>query len=407
MTTQIIIPVSVPGANEAAGSINRAADAVEKLAARLENERNAARGAAAETRVAAQAATELASAEMRADQAMVARARNAIANRRAMADYVPEWARTSSAQSSNRSKLINLGGAASAAASNLGISNPLIGAGFGMAQQFSAQIAAISGPALLAMGGAAAAAAASFFVLKGYADKAAKEFITFLDRLEREGDFRKKYIENKDRIDKKGLGVFNQSSAATLAAVAAGGGNAINVAKGDSERYKIGMDDALALSANSLTGNQKEAAILASKTLGIGVAEAAQRIADGHLMGSPEQIVSMLSGGKYSTKQIKSRAANIASSDFSKLYDLTNSMLAETSRLDYSLMDRAPGGASSLRSETASSNDPSTLARDRINALTNEMRLSTDKSKQDDIMKEITYLKSSIEGQRTVNSAAR
>ena len=407
MTTSITIPVNVPGANEAAGSINRAADAVEKLATRLEHERIAARGAAADTRVAAQAATELANAEIRADQAMVARARSTVAANRTSAQYVPDWARPGAGQGSTRARLINLGGAASATASTLGVSNPLIGAGFGLAQQFPEQIAATGGRALLAMGAAAAASAAAFLILKGYADKAAKEMNTFIDRLGRENDFSNKYFENKANVDKKGLDVFNKSGAATLAAVAAGGDNAINVAKGDSERYRIGMDEALALSSNSLSSTQKEAAVLASTTLGIGVSEAAQRIASGHLTGSPEQIGSLLSGGKYSSKQIKSRAANIANSDFGQLYNLTSSTLAETSRSDYSLMDRSASGASILNSENKKSNDPHSMALDRINALTNEMRLSTDKSKQDDIAREITYLKSFTTGQRQVNAAAR
>lgn len=460
--TDIVIPISTPGASESAASVNRAADALEKLAKSTNSEREAnkraneerrrakdelaaqakaakeaeraateaareqdrqtkaaaqARAAAAresanQARAAAaaekQAMVEAANNQAIVDQRLAASARTTVASSRAAG----QWSAASNSAGSTRSKLINLGGTASAAASNLGISNPAIGAGFGLAQQLGPEIVALSGAALAGFAAAAVAATISFVVIKKQIDKHNKNFEKGLELLDQRIAFSNKEGELIAGRAQKGLSVFERTKSAALAAVAAKGDYGINRAESNALKYKISMNDAFSMVSNNLTDNQEQAAAMAADTLGISVSDASAQIAQGRLAGSPEQIVSMLSRGKFTPKQIASRAKNIAQSDYGKLYKTVASTVANQDEREFSLTKFAHEGAMDNAFKSEFEFSTIKLGEDQLDAYKKDLRIQmiTGGSKENMgiLQRRIDYLTNEyIPGQRIVNAAGR
>lgn len=269
--TAISIPISVPGAGESANALNRAADAVEKLAKGMERERVAAGGAATETKRAAQAANELAAAEHRAEQAMGARTRaTAAAHRQDQA--------IGGGNSSSSTKWGRLGGMLPMLGGSIpGAGGVISGMAGGGAMASIAAGAAVIGVGL---------SAASSYIRK--AEEAAANIAKGVIALN------KGFRSATDELEKRGGAVSDANGSLMMSAMGKNG-NAVSAArKSINGLAGVSMTDALTFEKLGLNDTQKKAASMAAVISGRSAGDVAAQISKGNLQGAnASQIASL------------------------------------------------------------------------------------------------------------------
>lgn len=362
----ITVPVSVPGASQSTQELLAAAKAATELSTRLNAEKmaqvvaaGARREAAAATRAASQAARESARELVAAERAVAQASREAAAAAKQANDYraasekratqefiqeqrtraqvatgyTPSGFGGNASMAAGRAKNFITGDRVAAIANVAGSSIPGLGpvagalaSGSTIAPVFAALVAAV-GLVGWAMGKAAQKA-----------QEAAEGFAAAVSA----NDRREKA---QAAADQSGLSVFERTRKNALLTAGRSGDAGIARAQAISRTENITIDEALATTAQGLDGNATKAAILASKTLGIGIAEASDQIAAGKLKGSPEQIVAMLSKGKLSAKQVAGRASKLATSSYGVYGAAIDQASAESSLDEFSLVPRALQGA--------------------------------------------------------------
>lgn len=271
--TAITIPISTPGAGESAAALNRAADAVEKLARMMEKERTAAGGAATETKKAAQAANELATAEGRVEQAMNNRTRATVAAHR-------------------QTQAIGGGNAAGGGTSwgRLGGMLPMLGASVPGAGGVISGMAAGGAMGAIAAGAAVIGvglAAASSYINK--AQEAAANIAKGVIALN------KGFRQATDELEKRG-GAVSDANGSLLMAATGKNGNAVAAArKSVNGLAGVGMTDALTFEKLGLNDTQKKAASMAAVISGRSAGDVAAQISKGNLQGAnASQIASLV-----------------------------------------------------------------------------------------------------------------
>lgn len=419
--TAITIPISTPGAGESANALNRAADAVEKLAKGMEHERQAATGAATETKKAAQAATELAAAEGRAEQAMVKRAQATVAAGRMVqstsvnfaqgtrfdtvrrvdpGNMDPEWAGGGRGGGPSRAQnALVKGGNAAALASTAGVSSPAVSTIVNAATSAEGMGGAIT------MGLLASAA----LVVKATFDKVAKAAADVAATFNAARDAEKQYSAAKSAANQAGLSVYERTKQNATLTAGQSGDAGISRAQAIAKSRGISIDDALSMTAAGLTGDQERAAILASKTLGISVSEASGKIKAGRWMGTPEQIVAGISGGRLNAKEVQGRAAKLATSSYGLMSSSADAAIADSSLAEFGLIERAGEGASENEKGFIDKKDlRKSFTRDMRRDAKNKINGAGDSDEKERLRLQYNFvIDSYVPGQKILNGAAR
>ena len=421
--TAITIPISTPGAGESANALNRAADAVEKLAKGMEHEKQAASQAANETKRAAQAATEFAAAEAKAEQAMVKRAQATVAAGRMVQstsvnftqgtrfDSVrrvdpgnadPGWASGNGVGGggpSRAQKALVTGGQVSAISSTAGFSSPALSA-----VTNAAGMAETAGAATLLVGLAGAA-----LVVKSIFEKVAKAAADVAATFAAARDAEKQFTAARSAANQAGLSVYERTKQNATLTAGQSGDAGISRAQAIAKSRNISIDDALSMTAAGLTGDQERAAILASKTLGISVSEASGKIKAGRWMGTPEQIVAGISGGRLNANEVQGRAAKLATSSYGLMSSSADAAIADSSLAEFGLIERAGEGASENEQGFIDKKDPrKSFARDMRKGMKDKIGGQADGEEKERLRQQYNFvIDSYVPGQKILNGAAR
>lgn len=403
--TQISVQVQTPGAADSAIALNRAADAVEKLAKGMEHQRAASAAAATETKKAAQAARELADAEARAakaaadaDAAWVQRGRQATIS--PSYGTTPDWARGGGGPGGNGAR-----------ASQRFLTGDRISAFGQVAGQAVPGLGPVSSALMTgnAWAGPFAALVASVGIVAYAMDKAAKKAQEAADSFAVATEANKRVSKAQEAADQAGLSVYERTRKNAMLTAGRGGDAALGRAQAIARSEGISIDDALSITANGLDGNGAKAAILASKTLGIGIDEAAGKINSGRWRGTPEQIAAGISGGRVNAREIRSRAAKIAGSDYGLYSDVIDRESSASSLDEFALIPRARQGAINRGRGYRDMNDvPGSVARDINDEFTTKAGSTADADQQRIINEQKERALSEVApGKKLVNGALR
>ena len=427
--TAITIPISTPGAGESATALTRAADAVEKLAKGMDYERVAAINAANATKQASEAAkqaalavTQLAAAEAKAEQAMVKRAQATVAAGRMVqstsvnmvqgtrfdtvrridpGNVDPEWAgggRGGAGPSRAQNALVK-GGNAASLASTAGISSPAV------STIVNAATSAEGMGGALTMGLLAGAA----LIVKATFDKVAKAAADVAATFDAARDAEKQFTAARSAANQAGLSVYERTKQNATLTASQSGDAGISRAQALAKTQHISVDDALSMTAAGLTPDQERAAILASKTLGMSVGEASAKIKAGRWMGSPEQIVAGLSGGRMNSGEVQGRAAKLATTSYGLITDRADSAIADASLAEFDLIERAGEGAAENEQGFKDKRDPrKSFARDMRKGAKEKIGSAGDADEKERLRQQYNFvIDSFVPGQKILNGAAR